>query len=147
MKIEYNNLYTHFVFTTRNRMPVISEKNRQRIEKYITGIVKNNACQLYAIYANPEHVHFLVSRSPEMDETSLVTIIADSSERFINDNKLCVGLFQWQQTCSAFSVSKGDIAKVCEYIRNQKEHHSKQSYDEEYAAFIKFYQQTINKKE
>ena len=146
MKIEYNNLYTHFVFTTLNRMPGILEKHRERIEKYITGIIKNNACYLYAIYANPEHIHFLVSRSPEIDEETLATIVADSSEKFINDNKLCVGVFHWQQTCSAFSVSKADIAKVCDYIRNQKEHHAKQSYDEEYAAFMKFYQQTINKK-
>ena len=146
MKVEYNNLYSHFVFTTLNRMPLISEKNRQRIEKYITGIVNNNACHLYSIYANPEHVHFLVSRSPRMDEESLATIIANSSERFINDNKLCVGLFQWQQSCSAFSVSKRDISKVCNYIENQKEHHSKQSYAEEYETFLKFYQQTINKK-
>jgi REP element-mobilizing transposase RayT len=128
-------------------MPVILEKHRQRIEKYITGIIKNNACYLYAIYANPEHVHFLVSRSPEIDEEKLATIIADSSEKFINDNKLCVGVFHWQQTCSAFSVSKADIAKVCNYIRNQKEHHTKQSYDEEYATFVKFYQQTIDKKD
>ena len=97
MKVEYNNLYTHFVFTTLNRMPLILEKNRDRIEKYITGIVNNNACHLYAIYANPEHVHFLVSRAPNMDEESLATIIANSSERFINNNRLCVGLFQWQQ--------------------------------------------------
>jgi hypothetical protein len=52
MKIEYNNLYTHFVFTTLNRMPVILEKFRERIEKYITGIVNNNACKMYAIYAS-----------------------------------------------------------------------------------------------
>jgi hypothetical protein len=39
MKIEYNNLYTHFVFTTLNRMSLIWEKHRERIEKYITGIV------------------------------------------------------------------------------------------------------------
>ena len=147
MKIEYNNLYTHFVFTTLNRMPVILEKNRQRIEKYITGIVKNSACHLYAVYANPELVHFLVSRSPGMEEKSLATAVADSSERFINDHKFCAGLFQWQQTCSAFSVSKADVTKVCNYIYNQKEHHSKQNYDEEYTAFIKFYQQTISKKE
>ncbi|GHU72034.1 hypothetical protein FACS189413_14540 [Bacteroidia bacterium] len=55
MKIEYNNLYTHFVFTTLNRMPLILEKHRERIEKYITGIVNNNGCRLYSIYANPEH--------------------------------------------------------------------------------------------
>ena len=39
MKIEYNNLYTHFIFSTLHRLPVIEEKHRQRIEKYITGIV------------------------------------------------------------------------------------------------------------
>jgi len=105
MKVEYNNLYMHFVFTTLNRKPVILEKNRDRIEKYITGIVNNNACHLYSIYANPEHVHFLVSQAPNMDEESLAAIMANSSERFINDNKLSVGLFQWQQSCSAFSVS------------------------------------------
>ena len=128
-----------------NRTPLILEKNRERIEKYITGIVNNNACHLYAIYANPEHVHFLVSRAPNVDEESLATIIANSSERFINDNKLCVGLFRWQQSCSAFSVSKGEISKVCNYIENQKEHHNKESYAEEYETFLKFYQQTIKR--
>jgi REP element-mobilizing transposase RayT len=134
------------VFTTLNRVPLILEKNRQRIEKYITGIVNNQHCHLYAVYANPEHVHMLVSRAPNIDEESLATLIADSSERFINNNKLCVGYFQWQQSCSAFSVSKGDIDKVCKYIMNQKEHHSKQTYIKEQEQFLKFYQQTLNKK-
>ena len=146
MKVEYNNLYTHFVFTTLNRMPVILEQHRQRIEKYITDIVNNNKCQLYAIYANPEHVHMLISRAPGLDEESLATIIANSSERFINENKLCVGMFLWQQSCSAFSVSKRDIPKVCKYILDQKEHHRKQNFEEEQETFLKFYQQTINKK-
>ena len=60
MKIEYNNLYSHFVFTTLHRLPLIVDPNRECIEKYITGIVKNNESHLYAIYANPEHVHFLI---------------------------------------------------------------------------------------
>lgn len=88
MRIEYNNLYTHFIFTTLHRIPVIHEKSRERIEKYITGIVNNNDSQLYAIYANPEHAHFLVSRSPKLSEESLASIVADSSQRFIIQNKL-----------------------------------------------------------
>jgi len=146
MKIEYNNLYTHFVFTTINRMPLILEQFRNRIEKYITGIVNNTGCKMYSIYANPEHVHFLVSRSAQLDEESLATIIADSSEKFINDNRLCVGIFQWQQSCSAFSVSKRNVHVLCEYIENQKEHHKKQSYSEESERYLKFYQQTIRRK-
>ena len=146
MKIEYRNLYTHFVFTTLNRHPLILERFRDRIEKYITGIVNNNGCKMYSIYANPEHVHFLISRSPQLDEERLATIIANSSEKFINENKLCIGLFQWQQSCSAFSVSKRNIHDLCEYIENQKEHHTKQSYAEESEGYLKFYQQTIRGK-
>ena len=87
MKIEYNNLYTHFVFVTLNRQPLIKAENRERIEKYITGIVNNNDCKLYAIYANPEHVHFLISRAPNLSEEKIASIIANSSSKFINDNK------------------------------------------------------------
>ncbi len=144
MKIEYNNLYTHFVFTTLHRFPLILEENRQRIEKYITGIVNNNDCKMYAIYANPEHMHFIVSRSPDMDEERLVGVVASASTRFINDNKLCKGIFQWQMSCSAFSVSKRDVDKVCKYILGQKEHHRIQTFTEEYDQFMKYYQQTIN---
>jgi len=146
MKIEYDNLYTHFVFTTQERKCVIPEKNRVRIEKYITGIVKNNSSRIYAIYANPEHVHFLVSRSSSISEEALATIIADSSEAFINDNNLAIGYFRWQQSASAFSVSKRDIDRVCKYILNQPEHHKKYNYTQEYEQFLKHYQDTLKNK-
>ncbi len=143
MRIEYNNLYTHFIFVTLNRFPMILEKYRQRVEKYITGIINNKDSKLYAIYANPEHVHILLSRSPKLSEEDLATIIAESSERFINENKLCVGRFSWQETGSAFSVSKSDVDKVCKYILGQPEHHKKVSFSEEYDSFIKFYEKTL----
>jgi len=144
MKIEYNNLYTHFIFITLNRFPFIKEQNR--IEKYITGIVNNNDSKLYAIYANPEHVHFIVSRSPKISEETLATIVAESSERFINENKLSAGRFSWQESAAAFSVSKSDVDRICKYILNQPKHHHKVSFTEEYESFIKFYQKTLQVK-
>ncbi len=143
MKIEYNNLYTHFILITSKRLPIIEESNRVRIEKYMTGIVNNNESKLYAIYANPEHVHFLVSRSPKLSEEMLASTVADSTDRFINEQKLCKGKFAWQQSASAFSVSKSDVDKVCKYILNQPEHHRKISFAQEYDSFIKFYQKSL----
>ena len=143
MKVQYNNLYTHFVFSTFNREPLILEEQRERIEKYITGIVNNKDCHLYAIYANPDHIHFLVSRSPCLSEESLASQIAKSTEKFINENKLCKFNFRWQMSCSAFSVSKADINKVCKYILNQKEHHRILSFSEEYESFVNFYQKSL----
>ena len=143
MKIEYNNLYTHFILITQNRDPIILEKGRERIEKYITGIVKNNDSKLYAIYANPEHVHFLVSRSPKISEEALLTRVAESSNKFINENRLVGGVFSWQNSAAAFSVSKSDVDKVCKYILNQPEHHKKVNFQQEYDEFINFYQKTL----
>ncbi len=143
MKIEYNNLYTHFVFTTFHRLAVIPEKHRIRIEKYITGIINNNQSKLYAIYANPDHLHFLASRSPDYSENELATIVADSSESFINKNKFTQNNFAWQQSASAFSVSKSDVDRVCKYILNQPEHHKKMTFKEEYDLFIQHYQQNL----
>ena len=143
MKIEYNNLYTHFIFTTLHRLPLISEKHRERIEKYITGVVNNNHSKLYSIYANPEHVHFLISRSPKISEEVFINIVADSSEKFINDNQLIKGTFDWQQSASAFSVSKSDVDKVCKYILDQPDHHRKITFAQEYEEFLKHYQKTL----
>jgi REP element-mobilizing transposase RayT len=75
-------------------LPIIPEKYRERIEKFITGVIKNYNCKLYAIYANPEHVHFLVSRAPNISEEYLAEIIADSSKNLIGKIQLPHSLFQ-----------------------------------------------------
>jgi len=143
MKIEYHNLYTHFILITKDRAPIIPEINRNRIEKYITGVVNNNHSKLYSIYANPEHVHFLISRSPKISEEVFINIVADSSEKFINDNRLIKGTFNWQQSASAFSVSKSDVDKVCKYILDQPGHHRKITFAKEYEEFLNHYQKTL----
>lgn len=109
----------------------------------MTGIVNNNNSKLYSIYANPGHVHLVVSRSPRLSEELLVTIIADSTAKFINEYKLTVGSFAWQNSASAFSVSKSDIHKVCTYIYNQPEHHKKITFESEYNSLIKHYQKPL----
>lgn len=99
---------------------------------------------MYAIYANPEHVHFLISRSPEISEQTIADIIAVSTEKFINENGMVQGnWFSWQKSASAFSVSKSDVDKVCKYILSQPQHHKRTSFSEEYENFIKHYQSTL----
>ena len=145
MKIEYHNLYTHFILTTIHRQPLIAEIYRERIEKYITGIVNHNDSQLYSIYANPEHVHLLVSHSPQISVEGFANIIGDSSQKFINENKLCERPFAWKESAAAFSVSKSDVDRVCKYILNQPEHHRRMTFTEEYEKFLHHYQKTIKK--
>lgn len=73
----------------------------------------------------------------------MASIVADSSAKFIKDNKLSQGTFAWQESASAFSVSKSDVDKVCKYILNQPEHHKKVTFADEYDKFLKHYQKTL----
>ncbi len=77
MKIEYHNLYTHFILVTKNRIPLIAEKNRERVEKYIAGIINNNNSKLDSIsdvnkvrkyILNQPHHHRKISFAEEYDE-------------------------------------------------------------------------------
>lgn len=105
--------------------------------------MSNYESKLYSIYANPEHIHFLISRSPKLPEEAFATVIAESSEKFINEKQLCRSIFAWQESASAFSVSKSEVDKVCKYILNQPEHHRKVTFTEEYDRFLKHYQKTL----
>ena len=53
----YSQIYIQVVFATKGRETLIEDKNRQEIEKYITGILTNKGQKLIAIYANPDHLH------------------------------------------------------------------------------------------
>jgi putative transposase len=143
MQIEYNNLFTHFVLITKRRLPYLTENIRIKVEKYMTGIINNHNSKTYSIYANPEHIHILVSRSPKISEEELLTRVANATKKYIIENALCKETFEWQESAAAFSVSKSDVDRVCKYILNQPEHHKKTDFQKEHEAFIKFYQKTL----
>ena len=62
MKIDFNNLYTHFVFITHLRQAVIPEKNRIEIEKYITGIVKNNSSYDHFLPSTRDQANYKIDK-------------------------------------------------------------------------------------
>ncbi len=136
MLVEYHNLYIHFVLKTLHRLPLITSKAKPGIERYISGIIKNCNSRMYAIYANPEHVHILISISPAISANELINHVAFSTEQFIKKNQLLPQSFAWQEKCSAFTVSKSAVPRVIKYIRNQAEHHRKISFQEECRQFL-----------
>ncbi len=112
MLVEYHNLYIHFVLKTLHRLPLIPLKAKPRIERYISGIIKNCNSRMYAIYANLENVHILISISPAISANELIIHVAFSTEQFIKKNQLLPQSFAWQEKCSAFTVSKSAVPGV-----------------------------------
>jgi len=67
----------------------------------------------------------------------IVKDIKSISSRFINENKLIKGHFEWQRGYGAFTYNQSMVETVSKYIRNQPEHHRKRAYKQEYLSFLK----------
>lgn len=68
--------------------------------------------------------------------SDLVREVKKSSNKFINEKKFSKYKFDWQDGYGAFSYSHSALDNVIKYIQNQKEHHKRQSFKEEYRLFL-----------
>ena len=128
-------MYVQIVFAVQGRHNLISENNRDELEKYICGIVLNKKSKPLAIYCNPDHLHVLIGLHPAIAVSDLTRDIKASSSTFINDKKGLPGKFHWQDGFGSFTYSRSQIDVVAKYILNQPNHHKKQSFREEYLCY------------
>ena len=87
----------------------------------------------------PDHIHLFIGFKPVESVSDLVRDIKKSSTNFIKEKGYLKGKFYWQEGYGVFSNSYSQISDVCNYIANQKEHHKKISFKDEYLAILKQY--------
>jgi putative transposase len=136
----YTQLYTHIFFAVKGRSSFISPIWEAELYKYITGTISNKNQKMMIINGMPDHVHILVGLKPDCNLSDLIRDVKVASTKWIHENKYVAGKFEWQTGFGAFSVSQSGIDAVIKYILNQKEHHNKKTFKEEYTDFLKAYQ-------
>lgn len=132
----FSQIYIQVVFAVQNRNTLINSSWENELYKYITGIIQNKGQKLLAINGMPDHIHFLIGMKPACCLADLVREIKKSSNAFINEKQFCPFKFEWQEGYGAFSYSHSALDDVIRYIVNQKEHHRKISFKEEYKKFL-----------
>lgn len=133
----FRQIYYHLVFGTKNRVPAIEQKNEEQLYKYISGILKSKNCYLYQINGMPDHIHIFFDLHPSIALSDLVKDIKVATNKWIRENKLFPLFTEWQVGYGAFTKSQSDKEKIIRYIINQKEHHKKVTFEEEYIDFLK----------
>lgn len=135
----YTQIHLQFVFAVKNRNALIKPEWESELYKYITGIVTRQEHKLLAINGMPDHLHLLVGMRPLQSVSDLLQDIKGDSSKWINQNKLTPFKFEWQEGYGAFSYGASQVDNVIEYIRQQKQHHSKKSFLDEYRDFLKLF--------
>ena len=131
--------YIHIIFSTKNRAGLILPEFENDLYSYIGGICNNLESPSLKIGGYFDHVHILCMLSKKMALVDLLKEIKADSSKWIKTKHELGKNFYWQDGYGAFSVNPSQVDVVCEYISNQKIHHSTKTFQDEYRAFLKKY--------
>lgn len=135
-----SQLYIHIIFHVRYDDVLIRENEESELYKYIGGIIKESGSVPLAINGTKDHMHILCKMSKNIALSKLVENIKRNSSRWIKSKDNYYKSFAWQGGyAGGFSVSQSKMEIVRQYIRNQKEHHCKQTFKDEYIVFLQEY--------
>lgn len=132
----FSQIYIQYVFAVKGRENLIHTSFEEELYKYISGIIINKKQKPLAINGMPDHIHILVGLKPAMGISDLIRDIKNNSSNFINDRKFLPKKFSWQEGYGVFSYSESNYGTVIDYIRNQKQHHKRKTFREEYVGFL-----------
>ena len=142
----FSQIYIQIVFAVKNRQSFIQPSFEEELYKYISGIINAKEQKSLAVNGMPDHVHLLVGLKPSMRISDLVRDVKNNSTNFINERGWMETHFSWQEGYGAFSYSQSQFGNVIDYIKNQKEHHRKRTFKEEYLSFLKMFNVSFEEK-
>ena len=87
-----------------------------------------------------DHAHVLFHLSKNHPLCSVIEVVKKDLSKWIKTKGKAYRNFHWQNGYGAFSVSQSNVDEVIKYIEDQKEHHRKRTFQEEFRAFLKKYQ-------
>lgn len=135
MAQSYISLWYHLVWSTKNREPLIQESWKWELYAHVREYCCKKEYNLDFINGTEDHVHLLISPKPIFAISNIVRDIKRDSYYWIKEQNLASNHFSWQDGYGAFSVSSSMLTQVRNYIKNQEEHHRKQTFEQEIAFF------------
>jgi REP-associated tyrosine transposase len=134
--MSYTSLLFHCVFATKERRPLISDELQTRLWAYMGGIARLNGFIALEVGGMPDHVHLLISLPPTMPVAKAMQLIKAGSSLWMHESA-ARPRFQWQEKYGAFSIGISQKDATARYIRNQKKHHARVNFRDEWKAIMK----------
>ncbi len=138
MSHSLTKIWIHAIFGTKERTPIIRPSFEARLHTHVKEHLENDLnCQVRIVNGTEDHVHILFLMTPNLSLKDVMQNIKGESSHWVNQQDFSTMKFAWQVGYGAFSVSESAVNDVEVYIRNQKQHHKKTTFMEEYEALMK----------
>lgn len=120
----FHQLYYHFVWSTKNRVPLISEENRHMVISEVETQCRIRGGILLCCNAMPDHVHLAVSLPPTACVSTIIGKVKGASSHILSKEPIWELPFAWQDGYGVVTFRKGERDKVVKYVQNQQEIHA-----------------------
>ena len=132
----YTRLLYHLVFSTKDRVPLLTGEWATRMQAYLGGIVNNLKGTPIQIGGVADHVHLFVQLPPTITISETINKLKSNSSRWINEQPDFQDKFAWQEGYAAFSVSDNRYDETVNYIQNQESRHAQRGFVDELKEFL-----------
>ncbi len=132
MREPFTQLYLHCVWSTWDRLPLITPDIECRLYGAIIAKCRELKCQPIRVGGMPDHVHLLLRLHTTVSIASLLKEAKGSSSNLMSHEIKPGEFFKWQGAYGAFTLRYDDVPVVKQYIVNQKRHHAEQSFRPEW---------------
>jgi REP element-mobilizing transposase RayT len=126
----------HLVFSTKHRKPFLFEGIQDELHRYLGGVIREHGGSPVRMGGVEDHVHLLFGLSRTMTIAQTVEKVKTASSVWLKTKSPILDSFQWQKGYGAFSVYYRDLDRVVGYIENQKRHHRKKTFKQEYIQHL-----------
>ncbi|MFT3743944.1 MAG: IS200/IS605 family transposase [Pyrinomonadaceae bacterium] len=135
----YTQIYLHVVFSTKNRIDWIAPQIEDRVWAYLGGVARKHKMTAIQVGGIDDHIHALLGAPPILSPSQVAKYLKGDTSLWIHREFQAMNGFAWQDGYGAFSVSRSEIPRVVEYIKDQRKHHEKESFEEEYVRLLKLH--------
>jgi putative transposase len=136
-----SRLWTHLIFSTKERFPFLSDQQvRRDMHAYLATVLRSHDCETLIVNGTADHVHALFTLSRKHAISTIVKEIKRTSSSWVKEIAPTLRKFHWQNGYGAFSVSQSHVGRVCKYVEGQERHHQRTTFQDEYREFPGKYQ-------
>ena len=141
-----SSILIHLVFSTKHREPFITPEIEPELHAYLATVFRACRSPALSINGTVNHVHALFALSRTTTVADIVEEVKKRSSKWIKTREPRLRNFQWQIGYGAFSIGQSNVAALKRYIADQKEHHRRHSFEEEYRSFLEKYEVAYDEK-
>jgi putative transposase len=135
MSHTYTVLLVHCVFSTKNRRRLIPDRIQSRLWSFVGGIARKNGFKALVVGGTEDHMHVLLSLPATIPVAKAAQLLKGASSRWMNES--VKNGFAWQEGYGAFTIGISQKPDTVAYIQQQREHHHKRDFRQEFLAFLK----------